>query len=26
VAFYGVGYDAEEFKHLISEIEKTLNK
>ena len=26
IAFYGVGYDAEEFKHLISEIEKTLNK
>lgn len=26
VAFYGVGYDAAEFKHLISEIEKTLNK
>ena len=26
VAFYGVGYDAEAFKHLISEIEKTLNK
>ncbi len=25
VAFYGVGYDAQEFKHLISEIEKTLN-
>ena len=26
IAFYGVGYDTEEFKHLISEIEKTLNK
>lgn len=26
VAFYGVGYDSKEFKHLISEIEKTLNK
>lgn len=26
IAFYGVGYDAEEFQHLISEIEKTLNK
>ena len=25
IAFFGVGYDAEEFKHLISEIEKTLN-
>lgn len=25
IAFYGVGYDAQEFKHLISEIEKTLN-
>ena len=26
VAFYGVGYDTAEFQHLISEIEKTLNK
>ena len=26
IAFFGVGYDAAEFKHLISEIEKTLNK
>lgn len=26
IAFFGVGYDATEFKHLISEIEKTLNK
>ena len=25
VVFYGVGYDTKEFKHLISEIEKTLN-
>lgn len=25
IAFYGVGYDPQEFKHLISEIEKTLN-
>lgn len=26
IAFFGVGYDAAEFQHLISEIEKTLNK